>query len=208
MVKDSKNVEANGGVREPADVSAESEREWIRRTQSGDHEAFSHVVRTHQARLRAFAARYLSSSDDVYDIVQDAFLSAFEHIDRFDLERDFGKWLRGICRNRMLKFFREQKTRSKALGIIAVSIEDHMVGVEEWLEKEDALIRIEALRGCVTQLEDSHRRLVGMRYYYEMAVKDIAENIDKSATAVSVQLMRIRGVLRKCMEKKIKSAQI
>ena len=54
------------------------EKESIRRAQEGDREAFGPLVELYQARLRAYAARYVESGDDVFDIVQDVFLNAFK----------------------------------------------------------------------------------------------------------------------------------
>jgi RNA polymerase sigma-70 factor (ECF subfamily) len=76
------------------------ERELIRLAQKGDRDAFGELVALYQARLRAYVARYVSRPDEVFDIVQDGFIDAMEHLDRFDPEKEVGPWLRAICRNR------------------------------------------------------------------------------------------------------------
>lgn len=182
-----------------------SERELILRTRAGNIDAFGELVLQHQGRLRAFAAKYVDSSDDVYDLVQDTFVQAFKSLDRFDAERDFGRWLRGICRNRILKYYREVKNRSTRLEAIATVLEDRL----RWdaLEDDGALDRIEALRACIEGLDPKYRELILMRHYYEKAVKDMAVRLDKSAAAISVSLMRVRGMLRTCMEKRMNKVQ-
>lgn len=185
--------------------SIEDERRWIRQTQEGDHQAFNQLVRLHQAHLRAFAARSVLSSDDVYDITQDAFVSAFEHIDRFDNERDFGKWLRGICRNRMLKHFREQKKRSKGLCVISEALETKLMNVEIHRE-ENAAARIEALRACIRELNDTDRQLIVDRYHNEKTIKEMAAELGKNAAAISVKLMRVRAALRKACKLRLRAS--
>ena len=90
------------------------ERDLIQKAQQGDRDAFGELVALYQARLRAFVARYVTRPDDVYDIVQEGFIDAMQHLDRFDPAKDFGPWLRAICRNRMLNHFRSAKVRQNA----------------------------------------------------------------------------------------------
>ena len=176
----------------------EDEQEWIRRSQDGDHEAFSHIVRAHQARLRAFAARYVTSSDDVYDIVQDVFIDAFNSIGKFDIERDMGKWLRGICKNRVLNHIRKQSRRRVGLEALADALEQRLMH-ESDAGHDRSMERVEALRGCIKKLGQKPRELVVKRYYSEMAVGEMAAEAGRTPAALSVQLMRIRASLRKCM---------
>ena len=68
-------------------------------------------------------------------------------------------------------------------------------------------IHIEALRACLDKLRSADRQLITDRYYEEMSVKDMAAQLGKNAAAVSVKLMRIRAVLRKCYEKKMRDTQ-
>ena len=77
------------------------EADLVRRAQQGDRGAFGELVRLHQARLRAFAARFVPRSEDVFDLVQDAFVSAYRALGTFDPALELGPWLRTICRNRI-----------------------------------------------------------------------------------------------------------
>jgi len=173
------------------------EAEWIRRAQNGEHEAFGQIVRIHQARLRAFAARYVTSSDDVYDIVQDVFVDAFRHIGRFDIERDMGKWLRGICKNRVMNHIRKRTRRNEATTALAEALEERLLN-DTMMGYDNSLGRLETIRSCIKKLGTKPRELVMKRYYMEMAVGDMAADAGRTAAAVSVQLMRIRATLRSC----------
>lgn len=187
-----------------ADVPPEpiDEPALIARTRTGDAEAFGDLVLVHQARLRAFASRYVSSSDDVYDLVQDTFVTAYTALERFDESRDFGKWLRGICRNRILKYYRETSNRSKRMESITNVLQQRLEA--ESLVDDNALDRIEAIRECLKELKGSQRDLILNRHFHERAVKDMALQLNKSAAAVSVSLMRIRAKLRLCYERRIR----
>lgn len=187
---------------DPSNYSDLAETELVRLTLDGSSEAFSEMVSRHQARLRAFAARYVGSSDDVYDLVQDSFITAFDRLDRFDNTRDFGKWLRGICRNRILKYYRETSNRSKRLQCLVDAVEHRLMGAENEVD-DMAMERIQAIRACIDELDEPRKDLIAMRYFHEMPVNEMAKTLGKNATGISVNLMRIRAKLRKAYELKM-----
>lgn len=178
----------------------DDERELIRRARSGDREAFGELVRLYQVPLRAYAARYLARPEDVFDAVQDAFLDALEHLDRFDPEREFGPWLRAICRNRILNHFRSLRAgRRAAAALVDQALEEARGPMEDDLEEASRKLR--ALRRCVSRLDPAQRRLVEMRYRREIPLEDLSRRLGRSAAALAMALLRIRAALQKCMER-------
>jgi RNA polymerase sigma-70 factor len=174
----------------------------IRRAQQGDRGAFGELVRLHQARLRAFAARFVPRSEDVFDLVQDAFLSAYRALGTFDPAQDLGPWLRTICRNRIRNHWRERRVRRSAqLALVDAALEASAEASGE--AADDALERVEALRRCVDELQPSHRELVRDRYARGMAVADLARRLDRSAPALSMVLVRVRAALLKCLARRL-----
>ena len=181
------------------------ERDLLRRAQQGDRDAYGQLVALYQARLRAFVARYVSRPDEVFDIVQDGFIDAMEHLDRFDPSKEFGPWLRAICRNRMLNHFRSNKVRQNA----ASALVDQALQ-ETWGEMEDDLEegaeRVAALRKCVDRLEKSQRELIELRYRREVPLAELARKLGRSAAALSMSLFRLRAALEKCMDRGLEHA--
>ena len=186
------------------DTNHNQERAWILQAKAGDTEAFGNIVREYQARLRAYAARYIQSNDDVYDIVQDAFLNAFQNLDRFDETRDFGPWLRTICRNRVLNYYRSQKTRrSQSLSVIDEALLTRITMTED--DNDDNTEQIDALRQCMTKLGTEQKKLIGLRYREGLAIADLAEMFTKTVSSIAMRLTRIRGRLRDCMNRRLES---
>jgi RNA polymerase sigma-70 factor (ECF subfamily) len=181
------------------------EKELIQAAQKGDRDAYGQLVALYQARLRAFVARYVTRPDEVFDIVQEGFIDAMQHLDRFDLDKDFGPWLRAICRNRMLNHFRSNKVRQTA----AAALVDEAMH-ETWGDMEDDLEegreRVTALRRCIDKLEKTQRDLVELRYRREIPLNDLARKLGRSAAALSMALFRIRAALEKCMDKRLEHA--
>ena len=181
------------------------ERDLIRKAQEGDRSAFGQLVALYQARLRAFVARYVSRPDEVFDIVQDGFIDAMEHLDRFDAAKEFGPWLRAICRNRMLNHFRSNKVRQNAAAaLVDAALQETWGTMEDDLE--DGAERVAALRDCVDKLEKSQRELLELRYRREVPLNELAKKVGRSAAALSMSLFRLRAILEKCMERGLERA--
>ena len=170
------------------------ERELIRAAVAGDEEAFAGLVRLHQGRLRGLVALSLSERDDVLEVVQESFVDAWLALERFDQSRDFGPWLRTICRNRTLKFLRDRLPRRRhELALVDEALIAAMPG-------EDAADeRLPALRRCLERLDAAQRRLLEQRFADGVAVQDLAAALGKSPNAVSMILLRLKGVLMRCV---------
>jgi RNA polymerase sigma-70 factor (ECF subfamily) len=184
-------------------TAQEDEPDLIRCAQQGDDDAFGELVRRYQARLRGFASRYVDSSHDVFEIVQDAFLNAYRHLDRFDTTRAFYPWLRVICHNLILNFFRaRRRTRNVNLQLVDDALLERLAAAGDDEDVTDEA-RVQVLRECLDRLAKSQRELIRTRYHGGVAVKDIAESFDATATSISMRLGRIRKKLRKCMTERL-----
>ena len=180
------------------------ERELLRAAQAGDREAFGELVRLYQARLRAFAARYVDRSEDVFDLVQDAFLDALRNLHAFDTRQEFGPWLRAICRNRIRNYWRDRRVRRNARqALVDAALEESSGAMEDDLDA--AVGKVRALERCVGELQPAHRELLQLRYARGVPVADLARRLDRSPPAMSMILCRIRFTLMKCMERSLEA---
>jgi RNA polymerase sigma factor (sigma-70 family) len=78
------------------------------KAQMGDHEAFAQLVQKHQHYAYGVAIGMLSDFDLAQDVVQEAFILAFQDLKKLHDPTRFSGWLRGIVRNTAHRAFREQ----------------------------------------------------------------------------------------------------
>jgi RNA polymerase sigma-70 factor (ECF subfamily) len=88
------------------------ERALVDAAQRGDHEAFGGLVRMHQKRMYAVARAIVTVHEDAEDAVQEAFVRAYQALDRFNPEQAFGAWLNRIVANAALDIARRRKVRT------------------------------------------------------------------------------------------------
>ena len=75
------------------------ERVLIRRSLSGDDDAFGSLIHTHQSTVFNIAYRMVGDREVARDLAQETFLRAFRSLDTFDQRRPFGPWLYRIATN-------------------------------------------------------------------------------------------------------------
>ncbi|HEY7898139.1 MAG TPA: sigma-70 family RNA polymerase sigma factor [Gemmatimonadaceae bacterium] len=80
--------------------------------QRGDQAAFGMLVRLHSKRAYAVARAIVTVHEDAEDAVQEAFVRAYQALDRFNLDQAFGPWLNRIVANAALDLARRRKVRT------------------------------------------------------------------------------------------------
>lgn len=88
----------------------------VHRAIKGDQDAFSALMATHKQQLYRFVRRRTPDAEEAFDIVQEAFVSAWKAIGRFDPDRPFGVWLRSIALNKCRDRARRASVRYAILG--------------------------------------------------------------------------------------------
>ncbi|MGI9169837.1 MAG: RNA polymerase sigma factor [Caulobacteraceae bacterium] len=89
------------------------------RAKAGDRRAFENLVRRHKVRLFRLCRRYVGGADEAYDLVQEAFASAWIGLTRYDERRPFIAWLRAIALNKCRDFGRRRSVRRLFLAAFA-----------------------------------------------------------------------------------------
>lgn len=172
--------------------------------QAGSEEAFCALVRLHQGAVRAFVARYACEGSVIDDIAQECFLAAYRDLARYDGRGPFRTWLLGIARHRALTWLRTE-TRRRAHEPLRV--ENILLSVAPRMESEEDLDaeerRLLALRSCVEQLPSHSADLVQAHYRDGQDASELADRSGRSEPAVRMALMRVRRLLRDCIERRI-----
>lgn len=112
-------------------------------------------------------------------------------------------WCRGVARNLILHYWREQRG-----GRVVFS--DRMVDLTEQAFAEDTadaeelwIARLSAVDHCIEQLPERSRELLRMKYEEGLRIAEIAPRLQKSVANIKVLLLRLRGALFACVEKRL-----
>lgn len=156
-----------------------------------------------QPAVTALVASSINNRHDVEDVLQEVAVSAAKDFSRYDQERPFLPWVLTITRHRVTDYFRKRK-RS------AISLDEDML---ELLSQATSRIadrisdREVALVECMDRLPDRGRRILEMRYHFDMTAQAIARKLDASTSGVYSTLHRLRLALSFCVEERIKGLE-
>jgi RNA polymerase sigma-70 factor (ECF subfamily) len=166
----------------------------------GRTEAFGQIVRDYALPLRSYLASQVYRLDDVDDLAQEVFLAALAKLATFRRSDDFGAWLRGIARNKVLVYYRSQSRRSQALrrfrDEVTALIEDDL----ERAAASDRAETIERLLRCVAELPERLRRVVRAGLDGDKPA-EVAQALGTTVGVVYNLHYRANQLLRECLQK-------
>ncbi|HWN11130.1 MAG TPA: sigma-70 family RNA polymerase sigma factor [Pyrinomonadaceae bacterium] len=159
----------------------------IERCRAGDTEAFRHIVERYQAEAIGHATAILGNHEDALDAVQEAFIDAFQALDRLDLSRRFYPWFYVILRNRCYKLVHGRKKRemgnSNDIEILAPAAN---IRPEESMLLEQAML----------ELPTEDRELITLRHLDGLSYQELAERLQVPQGTIMSRLYHARKKLR------------
>jgi RNA polymerase sigma-70 factor, ECF subfamily len=196
------------GGRAPADARRRQEGDILDRLRAGDAEAFAGAVRAYGGRMLAVARRFHADEADAEDAVQDAFVSAFKALDRFEGGASLGTWLHSIVVRACLMKLRARRRRPERgiEDLLPRYAEDghRTESISAWAEPTDRLAQRAEIRSivrrCIEQLPDSYRTVLLLRDIEEYDTAETAELMGLNANAVKTRLHRARQALRTLLD--------
>jgi len=183
---DCRRAECGGGGTEPNES-------LVLRARGGERGAFSILVGRYERAGLAVAVSILRCRHDARDAVQDAFVTAYERLNRLWSARRFGGWFLRIVRRQALWQLRRRRTRERHLSAVARA----EVGRREGRTPEESDVMI----GLIGRLPDQEALVVSLRHLDERSVAEISAMTGRPVGTVTKQLSRayarMRGWLRK-----------
>lgn len=186
-----------------------NEAQWIAEAKAGDKEAFSRLVEKYQKPVFSVCYRMLGTSTAAEDAAQEAFIRAYQALDRYDPERSFATWLLSIASNYSIDQIRKRK-----VTILSMDSEKYgwMVPPDPGPSPERATLDREKqalVQSLLAELSDADRAAVILQFWHDCSYEEIAETLDLSLSAVKSRLFRARRLLaEKWQEMSDASAQI
>jgi RNA polymerase sigma-70 factor, ECF subfamily len=168
---------------------------FVRKVQAGDKDAFGVLVERYVPKLTRYGRRFVSDEDECKDVLQDVFLSAYEHIQSFDASRAFSPWIYRIAHNAFVNTLRKRRTLSVSFFDLDILFPHAVMGEslsEEVMQKEER----EHLLLYVDRLPEKYRSVVLLHYFEELEYQEIADVLHIPISTVGVRLVRARAMLK------------
>jgi RNA polymerase sigma-70 factor (ECF subfamily) len=177
-----------------------SDEEVVVRVLAGQTALFEIVMRRHNQRLYRVARAILRNDGEAEDVMQDAYVRAYEHLAQFAGRAKFSTWLtriavhEALARQQRGNRYQELEPMSERNGDPMNSLVSSEPNPEQ--QASNSEIR-KLLEEAVEKLPDAYRTIFMLRDVEEMSTTDAAEVLEISEENVKVRLHRARALLRK-----------
>ena len=184
-------------------LEADSDMEIVRRVQAGDVAAFDRLILKYRERVFGIVYNMTSNREDTADLTQDAFIKAFQSINRFGGQSSFFTWLYRIAVNSTLTHLRKTRLRS-FFSLESVNSDEPVsreliaaltdkTGVDR-----DTFVRElqEKLNDAMQKLSTKHRTVVTLFEIDGLSHQDIAEVMNCSVGTVRSRLHYAKQLLQ------------
>jgi len=174
----------------------------------GKIELFKDIVNRYTSLLYARANYLLSNVEDVEDIVQDTFISAYENYDKYKGESNIKTWLTAILKNKVSDYYRKKYKSFTSLSLDHYFDEDgswkkeHLL--QEWDNAEESIFNDSEFRNifdaCIDKLPPKWSIPFKMYYIDEKKTDLLSQELGLTTTNIWKILQRGRLQLKECLE--------
>ena len=186
----------------------DDEKRLLEGLRAGNERSYEELVRRYGARMLRTATRIVANPEDARECVQESFLRAFKHMDRFEGRSSLWTWLHRIVVNSALLRLRGRRRRPEnSLDELMPQFDEYACRIEprdRTRESTEALVgrkeTRDAVRAAIDRLPEDYRTVLLLRDIEEFDTQETAEILKIRPGAVKTRLHRARSALKKMLE--------
>jgi RNA polymerase sigma-70 factor, ECF subfamily len=177
-----------------------SDEDVVAQVLGGNTAAFEILMRRYNQRLYRVLRSILRDDSEAEDVMQEAYVRAYQHLNQFAGRAKFSTWLTRIAVNEALARLRH-RARFTTLDIQPGSDGGSMTELSSTAPSpEEETVKAEAkslLEQAILALPESYRTILLMRDVEGMSTAESAECLDITEENVKIRLYRARALMRK-----------
>jgi len=181
-----------------------SDQEVVRRVLEGETALFELIMRRYNQRLYRVARAILRDDAEAEDVMQEAYVRAYEHLGQFAGRSQFATWLTRIAIHEALARLQRRK-RTDQLGANLrgeIGIDGEVDVAASALNPEEQLSVSElgrALENAILSIPEQYRLVLMLRDVEQLSTTETAATLELSEENVKVRLHRARAMVRKSL---------
>ncbi len=181
----------------------QQDAQWVLTARAGDLGAFDKLVERHRRQAVSVAFRLLNRIEDATDVAQDAFVRAFQNLEKLDDPGKFAGWLMRIVTNLSLNFRRSRARHQMAPVDDAIKFDEalrHPTGAKMvTAAADDSLSKKElerVVREAIDALPEKQRTALKLFAIEGLSQKEVANMMECSLELVKWNVFQARKNLR------------
>ncbi|WP_234571912.1 RNA polymerase sigma factor [Rhodohalobacter sp. 614A] len=193
-------------VRENASSSSLEDDKFVKQAIKGNQDAYKQLMDKYQKPLYFHVLKMVRNHEQVEDLVQEAFMKAFNNLSSYNTNYAFSTWLYRITTNHTIDYLRKKKLNTTSInepvktrdGEMEIQISDEAETDRNIIRKE----RKEIIHTAINNLPKKYRKVIEMRHLQELSYQEIAEQLDLPLGTVKAHIFRAREMLYKELKDK------
>lgn len=173
-----------------------SDEELCVLVQKGDKEIFGELVDRYQQKLSRYGRKFLLSTENIQDLVQDVFIKAYQNMQSFDTKQRFSPWIYRIAHNTFINALKKHSHTPFSLFDFDTIIPHLAYDDPATREREQKEMRTLIDKG-LQQLPPKYREIIILYYLEELNYKEIADILHVPTGTVGIRLARAKKQLKK-----------
>jgi len=185
-----------------------SDSKLIRQALDGDQNAYAAILEKYKGPISSMIFRMVKNKEETEDLVQEAFIKAFNSLSSFNEQYAFSTWLYKIAVNNCIDHFRKKRLRVFSLDKPLESTDGEMR--REFPDMSFApdreLLSIEKtnmIQRAIDSLPEKYRLSIILRHNEEKSYEEIAEIMEIPLGTVKARIFRAREMLKKKLKDKL-----
>jgi RNA polymerase sigma-70 factor (ECF subfamily) len=175
-------------------------KQIIEKVLQGDIEAFSEIIDIFQGELWGMVSYYIRNRTATEEILQRSFTKAYFGLESFDMDREFGPWLKAVARNEIKLELRKRVNEKKKVDAY-LELKEAETALDELEDDAGRITFTQYLKECMKRIPEHLSSLMKSRYEMQLSIAEIAKQTKRSIDAVKKALSRTRVSLRECIQK-------
>lgn len=179
-------------------MELESDAVLVRQARDGEYRAFELLFERHRLLVYRFAYNMVGGRDDAEDVVQEAFVRAYQNLHRYRDEAKFTTWILRIVTNLCADRARSGNRRTALEQQEAARGLDWMTlgNPEDPIDNLEGDRRVDALKRALAALPTHHRSVIVLRDLEGREYPEIAQLLSCTVGGAKLRVLRARRALR------------
>lgn len=173
----------------PTAVHQIDEKDIISRVLSGDQQAYAALVNKYKNYAYSIALKIVRDKEEAEEVAQDAFIKAYQNLNKFEQEAKFSTWLYRIVFNTSISYQRKQKLKKENIENVKYTI------AADSPDKNEQDDRKRFIKNALNKLSAADQTVITLFYLEELNLEEIGQITGTKSNSVKVKLHRARKKL-------------
>ena len=170
-------------------------KKLFEKLRKGEKKAQFEVYKLYYKAMYNTSLRFVKDIVEAEDIMQDSFLSAFNKINSWSGDVEFGAWLKKIVINKSLDYLKKKKIQKTELD------DEHIQFIEdENIDEKEIRLDIDKIKSAMMQLKEKDRIILNLYLFEGYDHNEISEILKIKAASARSQFARAKQKLKKMLQ--------